>query len=192
MGRKKISNYSNNYKCLTCKKDGFRNKPNRKFCSKNCYYIFRAVNYKQEKSPSWKGGICNTEIKCLQCKKIVKRNIHRKFCSRVCHYHYNQLNGIKARAKNGMWKGGRIGGNGMYISLLLPEHPYARKNGYVHEHRVIMESKIGRYLLEDEVVHHINEKKDDNRISNLMLMNKKEHDKFHLHKRRVKLPVTKK
>lgn len=100
-----------------------------------------------------------------------------------------------AKAKNGMWKGGRIGGKGLYVSLLVPEHPFARKSGYVHEHRLVIERKIGRYLKDDEIVHHINEKKDDNRISNLLLMDKKEHDRLHTikrNKKRVKLPVIKK
>lgn len=42
-----------------------------------------------------------------------------------------------------------------------------------------MEDYIGRKLNKDEVVHHINEDKLDNRIENLQLMTRGEHSKLH-------------
>ena len=51
---------------------------------------------------------------------------------------------------------------------------------WIKEHRYIVEQFIGRTLTKDEVVHHINEDKTDNRISNLMLFpNNKAHAHFH-------------
>jgi hypothetical protein len=61
--------------------------------------------------------------------------------------------------------------------LYLPEHPSKKKDGYVMEHRVVMEKLLGRYLTRDEVVHHLNGKKADNRPNNLKLMLKKVHDR---------------
>lgn len=44
------------------------------------------------------------------------------------------------------------------------------KNIYVYEHRLIIEMHLGRLLSNEEVVHHINENKLDNRLINLKIM----------------------
>jgi len=70
--------------------------------------------------------------------------------------------------ENHNWKGGRRLVDG-YWYILVSNHPYTTKQGYVCEHRLVMEKKIGRYLTREEEVHHINGIKTDNRIENLML-----------------------
>lgn len=51
---------------------------------------------------------------------------------------------------------------------------------WVLEHRLVVENFIGRLLREEEVVHHINFDKQDNRIENLMIFpNQKAHAAFH-------------
>lgn len=87
--------------------------------------------------------------------------------------------GKRTRSDNPMWKGGICKTVNGYIKILIPEHPYA-SFGYVVEHRLVMEKNIGRYLLPNEIVHHINHIKDDNRIENLQLMEKLDHDLFHI------------
>lgn len=55
-----------------------------------------------------------------------------------------------------------------YVQVWKPEHPNAR-NGYVPEHRLVMEKKLGRYLNENETVHHIDGNKLNNDEGNLQL-----------------------
>ncbi len=76
------------------------------------------------------------------------------------------------------WKGGRIV-TSRYVWIYKPEHPYARKSGYVQEHRIIVEQNIGRILEPQEMVHHLNGNPQDNRIENLQVASKKEHSRSH-------------
>jgi hypothetical protein len=65
-----------------------------------------------------------------------------------------------------------------YVRVYNPEHPY-NVNGYVLEHRLVMEGLLGRYLSPEEVVHHINGDKTDNDIRNLYLCSPQEHTAIH-------------
>lgn len=71
-----------------------------------------------------------------------------------------------------------------YVKVFVPDHPNASKDGYVMEHVLVIEKHIGRYVEKDEVVHHINHIRDDNRIENLLLMTSKEHAAFHMNERK--------
>lgn len=77
----------------------------------------------------------------------------------------------RAGANHPNWKGGRykIKQSG-YIKVYAPEHPQRSPQNTVFEHRLVMESHLGRYLTAEEVVHHKNGVKDDNRIENLELV----------------------
>jgi len=50
----------------------------------------------------------------------------------------------------------------------------------VPEHRIVVSNFIGRFLYDEEVVHHLDENKQNNKIENLMLFeNQSKHKKFH-------------
>lgn len=76
-------------------------------------------------------------------------------------------------------KGGRRLNHNGYVEIFLPEHHRARGNGYVFEHILVAEEKIGRRLLRGEQVHHIDHNKTNNNPDNLQVMSASEHAKRH-------------
>ena len=78
---------------------------------------------------------------------------------------------------NPNWKGGIAYRNG-YKMIHYPEHP-KNQNGYVYEHRIIMEDLLNRILGNKETIHHKNGNKLDNSMENLELIIKSEHQRLH-------------
>lgn len=115
------------------------------------------TNDMREKHSEWlKEKFANGEMKCM--KKIWKETAKR----------------WKGN-KNPRWK--PIGSTRMsheYIMIKITE------GKWIKEERYKMMKKLGRELRKNEVVHHKNKIKNDNRLSNLQLMTAKEHRRLHL------------
>lgn len=111
--------------------------------------------------------------KCTVCKKGLKLSINRdakrkNFCSKKCLGFFNRS---KVGALNQNWKGGRFTDKRYgYVWIYKPGFPGAQRNGkYALEHRVVMSEYLGRPLKTFENVHHKNDRRNDNKISNLEL-----------------------
>jgi hypothetical protein len=78
------------------------------------------------------------------------------------------------------WKSGEIRQRG-YVLVHCPDHPSknAMGLGYVKRSRLVIEKHIGRYLEKNEVVHHINGIRDDDRIENLVITKNSPHLSLH-------------
>ena len=99
---------------------------------------------------------------CLECNKPISyhASLHSKLCIK-CH------GKSKQGSFSNQWKGGKIVRNG-YVSIYKPSHQKA-SDKYVLEHRLVLESKLGRYLYDWEFVHHKNGNRSDNQVENLEL-----------------------
>ena len=86
------------------------------------------------------------------------------------------------REKHWNWKGGKKISEHGYVRALVSSNPHI----YKFEHRLVMESHLGRKLEKHEDTHHINGNKQDNRIENLQLITHGEHSHLHHEKEKKK------
>ena len=84
------------------------------------------------------------------------------------------------RSANHNWKGGVHLSSHGYVKILLPKHHLSDSKGYAYEHRVVAEKKLCRPLKENELIHHLNGQKDDNREENIIVLEtRSQHRTYH-------------
>jgi hypothetical protein len=107
-----------------------------------------------------------------ELQRTLDPRVTAKLIYKVCKKHKIQCQrtGPRSGAGHPEWKGGRVINKDGYVGIYSPGHPtFHKTHKYVLEHRLVMEKHLGRYLTKEEVVHHRNGVKDDNRIENLEL-----------------------
>jgi len=145
---------------------------------------------------------CGTEFNTYPSKIKIGKG---KYCSKDCSMKVTNkkliTNGIASRFKERdmphNFKGYRYvmsrKGGSCYRLLYMPEHPDATSSGHIREHRYTMEKKLGRRLMSHEIVHHIDGETLNNVVSNLQVMNKKDHDRMNtplnIHRRWVEREI---
>lgn len=171
--------------CEQCKKI-FYISPSRlgrlKCCSKQCSNLRKKITQRGKNNPFYGKKHSQKSIEKNRLAHIgqkswnkSKTNVYSKITLEKMRLARIEYQGVK----HPRWKGGRRIDNG-YIEIYSPHHPYKKRNGCIKEHRLIMEKYLGRFLQFQEVIHHINGNKMDNRIENLMLFaNNKEHMLYH-------------
>lgn len=114
-------------------------------------------------------------VKCAYCgkeKSIRSDGVKSKnYCGPSC----SQKDRLRSPQDHPSWKGGRRINHNGYVEVLKPEHHRARGNGYVFEHILVLENKLGRKLKDDETVHHIDGNITNNNPSNLMALKRGQH-----------------
>lgn len=76
-----------------------------------------------------------------------------------------------------------------YMYFCDVKHPLSDAYGKTYYHRHVASVKIGRWLTNDEIVHHINGVKDDNTISNIEVMSSSDHTSHHQSDRKTVMLV---
>ena len=93
----------------------------------------------------------------------------------------------QTREKNPNWKGGRTITPDGYVLIRMPEHHRADVRGYVYEHILVAERKLGRPLRKGEIPHHKNEIRSDNRLRNIIVCPSVAYHRFLHRKKNSKL-----
>ncbi len=160
--------------CLYCKKifkqPHYKNKflnpdvfNKRKFCCLKCYHSYRKIYPYKIKFSNKICPYCKKEFNRYGKEKANDFK-KRKFCSRSCYLKFNTGD------HHWLWNGGIRKVNIHYLQD-------TKTLQFIH--RKIMEDYLGRKLLKEEIVHHINGKPYDNNIKNLKIMSRAEHARLH-------------
>lgn len=161
------------------------------FCSINCQATFNGILK----------SLSSKFVNCEYCNKKMFRNKNQ--LERSKHYYCNTSCQMKAEYSKGIrdkYETTKIANETLrrrtqdrfdsgQIKKMFDKygyvHIYVPKEGFVREHRYIMEQHLGRKLKDEEHIHHINHVKYDNRIENLKITTNSEHGKEHYKEREI-------
>lgn len=161
-------------KCAACKRNFETEDSRRTCCGQTCGRKMSSMNSKGPRPHLWKVK----PRKCKECGIVFKPEASRtRFCGKGCSLRHTTRHRKNARGWYKSAKG--------YILVYMPTHPRATSQGYVMQHRLVMETYLKRSLLPEEVVHHKNGQKDDNRPENLEVMLTQQHNRLPKGKRRT-------
>lgn len=135
-------------------------------------YVIRETNSRKLNN-GYRDRYWYCKCSCGVEKEIRHQNLKNGQTKSCGHLLKEYVKSQPKREDSPSWKGGRRVDDG-YVFIYMPQHPRAKRNGYIREHTVVMEKKIGRYLLPNENVHHKDGNKINNNPNNLELWVKKQ------------------
>lgn len=128
-------------------------------------------------------------VECKQCgNKITKfpsvlgNRKYGNFCNKDCLGLFRTANLTGSLAAN--FKTGGINER-KYFLVQAPWHPHKTKDNYIYLHRLIIEAKLGRFLNENEIVHHKDGNHENNHWDNLEVMTQSQHALEHINDKTI-------
>lgn len=149
----------------------------------------RAKERWPDKSYRWLGS-ASDKYRWDACPRCGKERWVKSSKTLLCHSCAHKVcDGRMSQSRE--WQGGRIKHSTGYMGVRVARddffYPMTGKDGYILEHRLVMAKYMGRNLHSWEIVHHVNGKRTDNRLSNLRLIMADTHNAITILTRKVKV-----